>query len=80
MSGASKLAWYRIKVHPMIISITSTTATGNYLLFTTSAVTTATTTTTTTTSTTRNRGYFFFSVKDQNLFHRVDTIGNIFTR
>ena len=22
----------------------------------------------------------FFSVKDQNLFHRVDTIGNIFTR
>ena len=21
----------------------------------------------------------FFSVKDQNLFHRVDTIGNIFT-
>ena len=28
-----------------------------------------------------NRGYlFFFSVKDRNLFHRVDTIGNIFTR
>ena len=29
-----------------------------------------------------NRGYlgfFFFSVKDRNLFHRVDTIGNIFT-
>ena len=26
-----------------------------------------------------NRGYLFFSVKDQNLFHRVDTIGNIFT-
>ena len=27
------------------------------------------------------RGYFFFffSVKDRNLFHRVDTIGNIFT-
>ena len=22
----------------------------------------------------------FFTVKDQNLFHRVDTIGNIFTR
>ena len=22
---------------------------------------------------------FFFSVKDRNLFHRVDTIGNIFT-
>ena len=27
-----------------------------------------------------NRGFFFFSVKDRNLFHRVDTIGNIFTR
>ena len=26
-----------------------------------------------------NRGYLFFSVKDRNLFHRVDTIGNIFT-
>ena len=26
------------------------------------------------------RGYLgFFLVKDQNLFHRVDTIGNIFT-
>ena len=25
------------------------------------------------------RGYLFFSVKDGNLFHRVDTIGNIFT-
>ena len=25
------------------------------------------------------RGYLFFSVKDQNSFHRVDTIGNIFT-
>ena len=25
-----------------------------------------------------NRGYLFFSVKDQNLFHRVDTISNIF--
>ena len=24
------------------------------------------------------RGYLFFSVKDRNLFHRVDTIGNIF--
>ena len=24
--------------------------------------------------------FFFFSVKDRNLFHRVDTIGNIFTR
>ena len=23
--------------------------------------------------------YLFFSVKDRNLFHRVDTIGNIFT-
>ena len=23
---------------------------------------------------------FVFSVKDRNLFHRVDTIGNIFTR
>ena len=27
----------------------------------------------------RFRGYLFFSVKDRNLFHRVDTIGNIFT-
>ena len=26
-----------------------------------------------------NREYLFFSVKDRNLFHRVDTIGNIFT-
>ena len=26
-----------------------------------------------------NRGFLFFSVKDRNLFHRVDTIGNIFT-
>ena len=26
-----------------------------------------------------NRGYLFFSVKDRNLFHRVDTISNIFT-
>ena len=27
-----------------------------------------------------NRGYLFFSVKDRNfLFHRVDTMGNIFT-
>ena len=26
-----------------------------------------------------NRGYLCFSVKDLNLFHRVDTIGNIFT-
>ena len=26
------------------------------------------------------RGYFFFLVKDRNLFHRADTIGNIFTR
>ena len=25
-----------------------------------------------------NRGYLVFFVKDQNLFHRVDTIGNIF--
>ena len=24
------------------------------------------------------RGYLFFSVKDQNIFHRVDTIGNIY--
>ena len=24
------------------------------------------------------RGYLFFSVKDRNLFNRVDTIGNIF--
>ena len=23
--------------------------------------------------------FFFFSMKDRNLFHRVDTIGNIFT-
>ena len=28
---------------------------------------------------TRYRGYLFFSVKHRNLFHRVDTIGNIFT-
>ena len=27
----------------------------------------------------RYRGYLFFSVKDRNLFHQVDTIGNIFT-
>ena len=30
----------------------------------------------------RYRGYlffFFFSVKDRNLFHRVDTFSNIFT-
>ena len=26
-----------------------------------------------------HRGYLFFAVKDRNLFHRVDTIGNIFT-
>ena len=26
-----------------------------------------------------NRGYLFFSEKDRNLLHRVDTIGNIFT-
>ena len=26
-----------------------------------------------------NRGYLFISVKDRNLFHRVDTMGNIFT-
>ena len=26
-----------------------------------------------------NRGYLVFSVKDQNLFYRVDTISNIFT-
>ena len=26
-----------------------------------------------------NRGYLFFLVKDRNLFHRVDTMGNIFT-
>ena len=26
-----------------------------------------------------NRGYLFFLVKDRNLFHQVDTIGNIFT-
>ena len=25
------------------------------------------------------RGYLFFSVKDRNLFHQVNTIGNIFT-
>ena len=25
----------------------------------------------------RHRGYSFFSVKDRNLFHRVDKIGNI---
>ena len=25
-----------------------------------------------------NRGYLFFSVKDRNLFYRVETIGNIF--
>ena len=25
-----------------------------------------------------NRGYLFFTLKDQNLFHRVDTIGSIF--
>ena len=25
-----------------------------------------------------HRGYLFFSMKDQNLFYRVDTIGNIF--
>ena len=25
------------------------------------------------------RRYLFFFVKDRNLFHRVDTIGNIFT-
>ena len=25
------------------------------------------------------RGYLFFSVKDRNLFHRADTIDNIFT-
>ena len=27
----------------------------------------------------RYRGYLFFSVKDRNLFHPVDTISNIFT-
>ena len=27
----------------------------------------------------RNRGYLFFSVKDRNLLHQMDTIGNIFT-
>ena len=27
----------------------------------------------------RYRGYLFFSVKDRNLFHQVDTISNIFT-
>ena len=27
----------------------------------------------------RYRGYLLFSVKDRNLFHRVDTISNIFT-
>ena len=26
-----------------------------------------------------DREYLFFLVKDRNLFHRVDTIGNIFT-
>ena len=26
-----------------------------------------------------NRGYLFFSVKDRTFFHRMDTIGNIFT-
>ena len=26
-----------------------------------------------------DRGYLFISVKDRNLFHRVDTMGNIFT-
>ena len=26
----------------------------------------------------RYRGYLFLSEKDRNLFHRVDTIGNIF--
>ena len=26
-----------------------------------------------------NRGYLFYSVKDRNLFHRVDTIGKFFT-
>ena len=26
-----------------------------------------------------HRRYLFFSVKNGNLFHRVDTIGNIFT-
>ena len=26
-----------------------------------------------------HRGYLFFSVKNRNLSHRVDTIGNIFT-
>ena len=26
-----------------------------------------------------DRGYLFSSVKDRNLFHRVDTIGNIIT-
>ena len=25
-----------------------------------------------------DRGYLFFSVKDQNVFHQVDTIGNTF--
>ena len=25
-----------------------------------------------------DRGYLFISVKDRNLFHRVDTMGNIF--
>ena len=28
----------------------------------------------------QNICYFFFSVKDRNLFHLVNTIGNIFTR
>ena len=27
----------------------------------------------------RHREYLSFSVKDRNLFHRVDNIGNIFT-
>ena len=27
----------------------------------------------------KHRGYLFFSVKDRHLFHRVDTIGDIFT-
>ena len=27
----------------------------------------------------RDRGYLFFSVKDRNLFHRENTVGNIFT-
>ena len=28
----------------------------------------------------RYKGYLVFSVKDRNLFHLVNTIGNIFTR